>query len=215
MYRPRGWKKAERVQAKRNKRKAWFSGKAGKNETVIFVPATPGSDLKKRYLRVVEEAGMGIAIVEIPGTSLKKRLQKSDPFRQKKCGSEETCMVCGQGGEGGKCRREGVTYEVECKECGAVYIGETARNAHTRGLEHQTCVTKKDLKSPLYSHCVEAHEGRQVAFSMKVTGIFGGDALKRQISEGVNIRTTPADKLLNRKDEWRHAILPQSQICSQ
>ena len=215
MYRPRGWKKAERVQAKRNKRKAWFSGKAGKNETVIFVPATPGSDLKKRYLRVVEEAGMGIAIVETPGTSLKKRLQKSDPFRQKKCGSEETCMVCGQGGEGGKCRREGVTYEVECKECGAVYIGETARNAHTRGLEHQTCVTKKDLKSPLYSHCVEAHEGRQVAFSMKVTGIFGGDALKRQISEGVNIRTTPADKLLNRKDEWRHAILPQSQICSQ
>ena len=108
-----------------------------------------------------------------------------------------------------------MTYEVECKECGAVYIGETARNAHTRGLEHQTCVTKKDLKSPLYAHCVEAYEGRQVAFSMKVTGIFGGDALKRQISEGVNIQTTPADKLLNRKDEWRHAILPQTQICSE
>ena len=49
---------------------------------MIFVPATPGSELKKRYMSVITKAGMRIGVTEVPGTNLKRRLQKSDSFRK-------------------------------------------------------------------------------------------------------------------------------------
>ena len=44
----------------------------------MFVPATPGGVLKKRYEKAISEAGVRIVVAEIPGISLKQRLQKSD-----------------------------------------------------------------------------------------------------------------------------------------
>ena len=199
------------MRGKRRKRSNWFRGKGG-NESVIFLPTTPGSVLKKRYEKVISQAKMGIAVVEIPGDTLKKRLQRSDPFKREFCDKEERCMVCS--GEGrGRCRDESVTYVVSCSECDARYIGETARNGHTRGLEHRSALRRKDLDSPLYSHCVDTHDSRQVAFYMQVTGTFGGDALKRQIKESVLISKEPTQRLLNRRDEWRHTALPRAAIC--
>jgi hypothetical protein len=32
--------------------------------------------------------------------------------------------------------RERVTYEIKCNGCDSEYIGETARNAYTRVIEH-------------------------------------------------------------------------------
>ena len=70
----------------------------------------------------------------MPGSSLKKWLQKSHPFKERKCRDMERCIVCGDG-EGGMCRRDGVTYEVRCKGCEGRYVGETSRNAFTRGFD--------------------------------------------------------------------------------
>ena len=42
--------------------------------------------------------------------------------------------------------RKGVIYRVPCKECDAVYIGETLRNLEERLREHQWHVEKNDLK---------------------------------------------------------------------
>ena len=50
-------------------------------------------------------------------------------------------MVCAGGVR--RCRNNGVTYEVKYKECGYLYIGETGRNAYTRGLEHLEGIRKK------------------------------------------------------------------------
>ena len=119
--------------------------------------------------------------------------------------------VWGIGREEGNCRAEGVTYSIECRVCGCVYFGETARNAHTRGLEHSASVSRKDMRSPLYLHCAEQHQGTLVDFDMRVTGTFGGDALKRQIIESVQIQGT--DLLMNRRDEWRQTILPRTSLC--
>ena len=47
MYRPRGWRSEERARKKREKKEAWY--KKGGCESVIFVPATPRSELKRRY----------------------------------------------------------------------------------------------------------------------------------------------------------------------
>ena len=80
-----------------------FRGKDGRNEAVIFIPATPGSELQKRFKKVIKEAKVGIAVVELAGTSMKKRLQRSDPFKEDVCRKASKCMVCsgeGGGGEG-------------------------------------------------------------------------------------------------------------------
>ena len=73
--------------------------------------------------------------------------------------------------------------------------------------------TKQDKKSPLHLHNLERHGGRAPGFEMKVTGVFGGDALKRQVRESVMIQQTPEEELLNRRDEWRQVKLPQVRLC--
>ena len=55
----------------------------------------------------------------------------------------------------GPCNAHGVTYEIECQGCGNKYVGETARNAYTRGTEHAGGLENRDEKSALWKHCVE------------------------------------------------------------
>ena len=200
--------------------RGWFKGKMGQNETVIFVPATPGSELKQKYQHVIRNSGINIAVTEVPGQSLKRRMQRSDPFRPDVCNKVDSCMICGrreveEGSRrgGGRCRTESVTYKVVCVECDKVYVGETARNGFSRGLEHIASVARRDPHSPLFIHCLEEHNGRTVMFRMEVTGAYGGDPLKRQITESVNIQNLPAHQLLNRRDEWRQTILPRLSVC--
>ena len=128
-------------------------------------------------------------------------LQRSDPFKTKYCRDKEKCMVCRSGEKGGSCRTEGVTYKIECKGCDNIYIGETGRNAYTRGLEHIDDLEKQNAKSVLYRHVIEKHSGIVPQFVMTVTGVFGSDCTLRQVSEAVTIRNTPENKLINNKLE--------------
>ena len=213
MYRPRSWKRVERAKSRRAKMSEWFKGGGQGNETVIFVPATPDSELKRRYQKVITAAKVKVAVAEVPGASLKRRLQKSDPFRESKCRDRDKCMVCGEG-KGGRCRSDGVTYEVRCKGCDGKYIGETSRNAFTRGREHMFDLHKKNRKSPLVLHNEEKHNNENApGFEMKVTGVFGGDATKRQVQESVLIQQTKTEELINRRDEWRQVKLPRIELC--
>ena len=45
---------------------------------MIFVPATPGSQLKSRYIEEIEGAGFKIEVVEQSGVTLKRMFQRSD-----------------------------------------------------------------------------------------------------------------------------------------
>ena len=209
LYRPREWRKVERAMERRAKKSEWFKGtKKKKNETVIFVPTTPGGELRKRYLEKIEEAKIKIAVAEVPGRSLKKRLQRSDPFKGRKCEDPDKCMVCMGGGRG--CRSNGVTYEVKCKKCGDCYVGETGRNAYTRGLEHLEGIINKDENSVFHKHNVDSHDGnlQPSDYIMTVTGVYGGDATKRHVAEAIIIQHTQGPQLLNRRDEWRQGNLP-------
>ena len=47
----------------------------------------------------------------------------------------------------------GVVYKLECKDCTAVYIGETGRQLKARMKEHKDDIQKKKLLSNVYSHC--------------------------------------------------------------
>ena len=87
-------------------------------------------------------------------------------------------------------------------------------SAYTRGLEHLYGITipikdPSKSKPTLRAHIDERHSAdpSPPAFKMKVTGVYAGDATKRQVSEAVKIRNTAGQ--MNRQEEWRQIRLPR------
>lgn len=80
MYRPKEWRQNERRKEKEEKRRSWY--RKGNYSSVIFVPATPESSLKRSLDEDVKKSGLRIRIVEKPGMSVKRVLQRSDPFKK-------------------------------------------------------------------------------------------------------------------------------------
>ena len=140
-------------------------------------------------------------------------LQRSNPFRGPVCTRDE-CFVCESQGKG-RCDKNGVTYEIECRGCSQeegkrkVYYGETARNAFTRGKEHLKDLDRRSAGSVLWRHCRETHEGSIPDFRMNVKACYGKDAMLRQIAEAVLIGNAEGDELLNNKTEWNYVGFPQ------
>ena len=120
----------------------------GKNQkpttTVLFVPQTPGGELARR-LRAAENElsalGCGkVKIVEKGGRTLRQTLVRSNPWDGGLCGRKD-CLPCKNGEENSRCSKRNIVYETQCQECKKngkkkVYIGESSRTAHERGLEH-------------------------------------------------------------------------------
>ena len=206
--RPKGWSKGEREGERIRKRENWYKKRG--DEAVNFMPATPGSKLQKRYQKEIRDQGFKIKVVEKTGVTLKRMLQRSDPFRSQDC-KRERCMFCKNDGKG-SCIVHGVTYEIKCQGCGAKYVGETARNAYTRGIEHTDGLARKDDKSALWKHCVAKHGLEQQVFQILVTGQYSYDAMLRQIAESVRISKIPAKSLINSKKEWNYFQLPRAVI---
>ena len=179
-------------------------------ESVIFIAATPNSTLKRQYEREIRSVGLKIKVVEQSGMTLKRELQRSDPFRDKTCGREQ-CMVCQNGGKG-NCNAIGVTYELICGSCEHKYIGETSRTAYTRGKEHLRSLKRKEEGSVMWRHTGEEHGSDVPDFTMNVTGVFSDDAMLRQVTEAVLISRTQSTKLINNKNEWNHVSIPRAVI---
>ena len=132
LHRPKEWRKDEREQEKVRKKNDWY--KRGGNEAVIFVPATPNSQLlQRKYQKEIKRQGFKIKVVEKVGIAIKRLLQRSDPCKPRQC-EREDCLVCRTDGKG-PCDRQSVTYEIKCTECNNIYVGETSRSAYTRGKE--------------------------------------------------------------------------------
>ena len=98
-----------------------------------------------------------------------------------------------------------MTYTIWCEECGeevATYIGESGRNAFTRGCEHLDALNSKDEeKSVLWKHSKIHHQEREdVVYSMAVTGCYK-TPLDRQLMERVKITNFKGPLLMNRRNE--------------
>ena len=212
LYRPKTWRTLEREKERREKKNNWY--KKGGYESVMFVPATPGSVLKKRYEIEVAKSGLKIRIVEKAGTSLKQQLQRSDPFKPLRC-DRENCFVCTSGGKG-SCKTMGVNYQISCEECEEMdsterdYKGETSRTSYVRGGEHLDDFDKRREKSVLWKHCRNKHNGQVEGrrFRMDVLGVYKEDAMLRQVAEAVRIQQSPTGTLMNDKTEWNYVRLP-------
>ena len=205
LFREQGWKWEERKIKNRDKKVTWF--RRGGYQSVLFVPATPASQLQRRLSDEVDKSKFKIRVVELAGGSIKKSLQRSDPFKSDKC-LRPNCAVCETGGIG-PCDGIGVTYEVLCNhdDCNGEYAGQTARNMHERGGEHLKGLSNRNKESVLWKHCVNAHGSIQQKFTVNVTGRYDNDAMMRQVAEAVRIRRNKPS--MNSKDEWNFIHIPR------
>ena len=177
---------------------------------MIFVPATPESQLKDRYVREIKDAGFKIKVVEQSGITLKRMLQRSDPFLEKNC-RNINCLVCSTGGKG-SCCSTCVTYELVCQVCHHKYIGETSRSAYTRGKEHLRALEQWEEGSVMWRQSLDKHGGDVPGFTMNVTGMFQNDATLRQITESVRINQVNEGHLTNTKGEWSYFRIPRAVV---
>ena len=97
LYRPKWWKTRERAIEKQKKKIGL--NKTGGNDSFIFVPATPRSELQRRNAEEIKAKGFKIKVVEQAGVSLKRLLQRSNSFKRKFC-EKDDCMVCCTEGKG-------------------------------------------------------------------------------------------------------------------
>ena len=208
MYRTRRYEAAERKEAKSRKKTEWYT--KGGFESVIFIPATPDSKLKKRYEDTVRKTQFKFKVVEKSGTQLKRLVQVSNPFRSSRCNDDE-CFVCNSG-EKKNCRKDEIKYHVECEDDTCKedrYHGETSRNGYTRGMEHMKAYRRREDGSFMWKHCANKHGGEERTFKMKIDRTFKQDPLLRQITEAIEIGDTEEQHRMNSRAEWHLPQVPR------
>ena len=189
--------------------------------TVLFVERTWNGELARRLklaeAGISELTGDRVKVVEKSGTTLKDLLHQSNPWAGQDCGRED-CMICEKGDErSGDCKRRNITYRTFCLPCAAIgkkslYIGETARTGHERGLEHRRDYGKETEDSHMTKHWLVEHPGQEKpSFGMKVVRSHRS-AFARQIHEAVLIEMGAGDNLLNSKGEYNRCELPRLRV---
>ena len=186
-------------------------------ETIMFVPHTPNGELAQ-FLQEADDRftkgkDMGrVKMVERGGTTLKDVLCRTNPWASEGCGRGEECFPC-RSGKAGRCQQEGVVYRIKCQECAGrgvstEYLGETSRTGFLRGGEHLDDLRCRRNKSPLWKHCMDQHEGKEVGFSMEILRRHKSP-LTRQIHESVAIENSSARFLMNSKSEYNGSKIPR------
>ena len=192
------------------KGKNWYN--SDKYESVLFIPATPESELQKKIQKKLRETSIKMKVVEKSGTKVIRMLQRNDPFKEKKCTKPERCMVCAGGNPGG-CRDNGVSYKINCEEdCPYEYTGQTNQNGYTRGGRHLQEYRQKHSKSALWKHCANVHNGDQKRFTMTIVDKVRNDPTKRQILESIRMQKVPESHQMNSKSEWNTTRIPRIRI---
>ena len=191
----------ERAKDKKGKKREWYK-EDGKYESVMFVQPTKGSELKLKVQQLARRNGLKMRVIEKAGLTIKKILQKSNPFEKKICGRDE-CAVC-EYGKKGDCRSRGCVYQLMCKEDWKKYRGQTGRSAHERTNEEMDDWTSMKEMSPLWKHSVECHGGRRFDLDVKVMNRSFGKASRRMIAESVLIEQLKDGETMNSKQEWTY-----------
>ena len=212
MYRNKSWDKENRIKKKRAKKNgSWYTNKGA--ESVVFIPATPNSELKNRIESKIKDKSFNLKIVEKGGQTIKSILTRQ---KQKPKDPEDQCkcLICKSGGKVGQCRQEGSIYEINCNACNDTYIGESGLNAYTRINQHLQAETntKQHKDSVLYRHQEEKHNKNKVTYTAKVLTSYKTSALRRQVAESVYINKTQHSKRINNATEWHTLQLPQLTI---
>ena len=82
-------------------------------------------------------------------------------------------------------KKKGVIYEVPCKDCECVYIGETSRTLEKRLSEHKNGVKKHDTKNGIAVHSWTNQH--QVNWEAAKTRKVEGNYWRRRVLEALHI----------------------------
>ena len=181
-------------------------------ESVMFIPHTPHGELRRRLSNM--EAGLGlkgkVRYVEEMGKSMEDTLVRRDPWSGQGCGRPH-CLPCRN--KKGKYNSQGVLYEIVCPECKeqgrrTAYIGESARTAFDRGLQHLRAMEGGVDGHPLVDHYrVDHPDHPQVEGEMKVLRCEERNVY-RQATEGYYISNFQGYKILNSRGDWGQNLPP-------
>lgn len=81
------------------------------------------------------------------------------------------------------------------------YIGITGRTMHARQMEHSTAVMAGDVKNAMAKHVMEADNGLEHKFTMKMLSKHRTN-LEKAVTEGILLEKQDKMFLMNRKSEW-------------
>ena len=126
---------------------------------MMFVDATPGSELARKCRSILKEAKLKIRVVEKLGTSVKQVLSKSDPLGYKCC-IIPNCLTCETCPEI-RCGARDAVYKISCKGCRkGVYVGEKSRTLGERVNEHRRAYNNSNAASVFYKHAENSTMGK-------------------------------------------------------
>ena len=198
--------------------------------------------LKVAEQELAKQTGIKIKMVEKAGIKLVDILHKSDPWQGQDCGREKcllckTKMKTGKQ-KTQECTKRSIVYETWCLTCETrelekameeesdekkvkerickapkfKYIGETARSAYERGLEHQRDFEDMKLDSHILKHYLDNHKDdkmEDLEFGMRIVRN-ARSAFERQIAESVIIQSEKKNHfILNSKSEYNRCALPR------
>ena len=162
------------------------------NCAILKVPFVNNKHSKEvRYL--ISKYNLPILVVFTPGIKLIHHLTSS-ALTVNVCDSKY-CPFRTQ-----ECLKKNVIYELTCKQCGDIYIGETQRLLHTRLKEHLKSITMGDSKSAMSSHYTSKHSFCDaIPFSFKILDT-ANDFIDRKIKEATWIKLKKPT--INRDGGW-------------
>ena len=211
IYRPRSWKEEERRREKELKRTSWHQTKTNQVSAPLILDPTAGEmtkEMKATCKGFEKVTGWRVPVEERAGLSMRS-MAKAKPLKKKGCQWAD-CFPCSTGG--GNCERNGSGYRISCERCRrdgkrTEYEGETGANGFSRGREQAGGLRMEEEDNALWKHCQLEHNGEKVEFSMKVLGSFQS-TMARQVNEGVRIKRSKADCLMNSKSEFhQHPVV--------
>ena len=99
--------------------------------------------------------------------------------------------------------KDGIVYNIICQKCQSIYIGESSRNAISRGKEHKQDFDTNKETSIMLRHIKthHQHDTNKPEFKMIVTHIYNNNSMDRQISEAIQINNIPKQQIINTKIE--------------
>ena len=194
---------------KKNKRETWYA-KQKEIDGIMFVQPTANSELKKEIQKCANKNNMKLKVIEKVDNSLRKELQRSNPFK-KPCCERENCIIC-QLEPNVNCRARGCIYEIQCEECRRKYIGQTGNSAHERINQHFYEWERRIECCPLYRHSQIYHNNNNFPVKVKILKTCFGDPTLRHITEAVLIDELSGDQTINNKNEWTYVKLNKLRI---
>ena len=151
--------------------------------------------------------GLKIKVVERVGQTIKKMLQRSDPFQRNIC-QRRDCIICTKGFNI-NCRERGCVYQFCCLECEQErkYRGQTGRSIYHRTGEHMKNWDKDLHFCPLKRHSDLFHGGNLFEFEIEILSRCYGKPSRRMITEAVLIEELDEEETMNSRKEWTYTRL--------